>query len=293
MRLRPDIPPEPVSALPSLRRRADLTVTELAALLDVRNVTVSGWEHGASDPPARVLRELSLILGCGVNEILNGRVHPSRLKAWLERWEADPPPEVSAQLSFRGGVVHEVPLCESECEELFSAVRSRERVPWVGIDTADRRLLFFNTAELESIIVDAITKQPARVDEGAVVKTARGDHIVLHLSDALYDAVELLLRVAEDAGSVLDTAHMNDWFLRLEAGEGGSSRDYRLGALRLIEAPLEPYRTAAKKVMAEREEALKAARAAVEVKLREKGRGKGHRLIAGRPRPRFAPQDPV
>jgi transcriptional regulator with XRE-family HTH domain len=265
----------------------------LAGLLDVRNVTISAWEHGASDPPARVLRELSLILGCGVNEILNGRVHPSRLKAWLERWEAKVTAQISAQLSFRGGTVLDVPLSESERDELFSALRSRERVSWIGIDTADRQLLFFNSAEVESIAIAPLDKAPTPGQAKASLETAQGERHSLTLNDELYAAIELLLRVVEDAGSVLDTARMNDWFLRLEADGDGSSCDYRLGALRLIEVPIEPYQIAAKTVMAEREEALEAAREAAELKQRERTGGKGRRMVAGRQRPRFAPQDPA
>jgi hypothetical protein len=43
---------------------------------------------------------------------------------------------------------------------------------------------------------------------------------------------------------------MNDWVVCLGKDRGNELLHYRLGALRLIEMPLEPYREAVKKTLA-------------------------------------------
>ena len=249
VRLRPDIPPEPLTALPALLRRAGMTGRQMAVQLGVSPMTVNSWARQGIDPPSRCLREMALILGCGVNDILNGRTPPSRLKDWLERWEAEEPLETVAQLSFPSAS-YDFPLSARARAELLYALASRGRVPWVGFDTTDRRLVFFNAGELESIsIVPASSNSQQATRDNILVETTAGKHLSLLPSDELVDVVELLLRITEHPDSVIEAEQMNDWLVRLSANGPTTTVDYRLGALLLFDVPLEPYRAALERVV--------------------------------------------
>lgn len=253
-----------------LLRRAGLTVYQLATQLGVAQPTISGWVHGRNDPPSRVLREMALILGCGVNDILNGQTPPSRLKAWLERWETESPLAGLVQLRFASGGEYEHPLSERARQELFYGLRSRGRVPWVGFDTVDRRIVFFNARQLESLaMIPAGSAQLRAKTNTALVETASGRHLSLVPNDDLFDVVELLLQVAETPDAVLEAEYMNDWLVRLNSDGDAYSVDYRLGALTLIDVPLEPFVDVVRQAVVER------------VTRSATGSGNGRRAAAG------------
>lgn len=219
-----------------------MTAGQLAIQLGVSQPTVSTWVSGHYDPPSRCLREMALILGCGVNDILNGQTPPSRLKAWLDRWETESPLNGVVQLRFVGGGEYEYPLSERTRPELFSSLKSRGRVPWLGFDTVDRRIVFFNAPQLESIsVVPRGSVQLRAKTDTALLETASGRHLSLLPSDDLFDTVELLLRVTERPDSVLDVEQMDDWIVRVSSDGDVYSVDYRLGALTLLDVPLDPY----------------------------------------------------
>ena len=56
-----------------LRQEKGFTQKELGELMGVTNKAVSKWENGASLPRAEELSKLSVILGCTMDELLNGR----------------------------------------------------------------------------------------------------------------------------------------------------------------------------------------------------------------------------
>ena len=58
--------------LAELRRDRGLTQEELGEKLGVTNKTVSRWENGNYLPPAEMLRELSMLYGVTINELLSG-----------------------------------------------------------------------------------------------------------------------------------------------------------------------------------------------------------------------------
>ena len=78
---------------------------------------------------------------------------------------------------------------------MFYALKSRGRVAWVAFDTADRRIVFFNAPQLESIaMLPAGSAQPRAETDAALVETMAGRRLSLPPSDDLFDAVQLLLR---------------------------------------------------------------------------------------------------
>jgi len=54
------------------RKEKKITQQELADLLNVTNKAVSRWERGDGYPDISLLPSLATILGCSVDEILNG-----------------------------------------------------------------------------------------------------------------------------------------------------------------------------------------------------------------------------
>jgi len=252
MRLRPDIEQEPFSALASLLIRAGMTGPELAIELGVSRTTVRSWENGHYDPPSRLLRRMALILGCGVHEILNGQTPPSRLEEWVERWNTDAPFEAVVKLRFSGGGEYEYPLSRRARLDLSYALKSRGRVAWVGFNTTDRRLVFLNAPRLEALsTAPAGSAQPRAKNDSALVETIDSRHLSLLPNEALFETIELLLRVSESPDAIVDIDLMNDWLVGLSASDS-TSLEYRLGSLALLDVPLEPYVDAMKRAIVAR-----------------------------------------
>lgn len=244
---------EPLSALAVLRERAGMTQQDVATELGVSRTTVLSWEKGETDPGTRYLRGLAIVLGCGVADLLNGRIPPSRLERWVERWRSVQPLYGTVQLRFLGAGGYDYPLSHPGRTELLYAVNSRGRVPWVGFDTYDSRLVFINCHQLESLsLVPAMAKSLVKQDELVYAETVDQKRLYVAHNDETFELISRLLTITEEPESVVDVELMNDWVACLGLDRGNELLHYRLGALRLIETPLEPYREAVTKVLAGR-----------------------------------------
>lgn len=237
---------EPLSALPALRAKRGVTTTEIAAQLGVSRTAISDWENGKTDPGSRHLRGLALILGCSVADLLNGRTPPSRLSAWVERWQEVTPLYGTVHLRFRGGGGYDYPLSSAAKAELIYALKSRGRVTWFGFDVYDGRLVFLNCSELESLSLAprGVAQPYVKREEHVLVETADGKRLYLDHSEETFELVSLLLTVTEEPEAVVDVEFMNDWVVCLGSDLSSELLHHRLGALKLIEVPLEPYREA-------------------------------------------------
>lgn len=232
---------EPLSAVAVLRERAGMTQQDVATELGVSRTTVLAWEKGETDPGTRYLRALAIVFGCGVADLLNGRTPPS----WVERWRSVQPLYGTVQLRFLGGGGYDYPLSEAGKKELLYALNSRGRVPWLGFDTYDQRLVFINCHQLESMsLVPQLAKSYVKQEELVYLEAVDQKRLYVSHNDETFELIGRLLTITEEPESIVDVELMNDWLVCLGLDRGDELLHYRLGALRLIETPLEPYRAA-------------------------------------------------
>jgi transcriptional regulator with XRE-family HTH domain len=157
--------------LKRLRAQLGLKQKDLAGALNVSQQTIARWEGGGAIP-SKYLKDLSIILGCRVSDLLKtaGTLpKPIGWRAQLSAPESDPErPYGTARVIFMPtpGVLvrdasrdasesdpqrtREYPIAEGERTRLHGRLSLREdQATWFSFQTLDNRLVFVNRSELE------------------------------------------------------------------------------------------------------------------------------------------------
>lgn len=143
-----------MSNLKTFRTRLRLTQKELATKLGTTQQTIGRWETGITEIPATQLRELSILLGCSVDELLGmkGQAPKRRKQAFAHVQRGVPWGTLGVVFAF--GQRH-YPIDEKEYARLTSdlapgyahtAINS-----WIGFEAMDNRLVQINPAFIQRL----------------------------------------------------------------------------------------------------------------------------------------------
>jgi transcriptional regulator with XRE-family HTH domain len=232
--------------LRKLRTPLGLTQQRLAEIIGVSQQTVARWEAGGTIP-TKYLRDLAVVLACDVSDLVAG-VRPVLHGARLESQAEDAgSPWGTVRIAFvpPAPKAHAYPIGRDEHGRLWTKFeRHDDRAMWFSLETLDDRLVFASRTLLETLEIVASELEPMPpLDRpryaGITIETVDGRrrHLVSDPPDLAYGEIRLLETHLRSLGDRSDP-RIDEWLL--EFGGEGSDRSlrYRLGALRLIEAPL-------------------------------------------------------
>ena len=144
-----------IAQIRRLRTEARWTQAELAKMLGTTQQTVARWESGKSEPNIKALKDLAMIFGCSVGDL-------------LEMSENHSPPSVRHYRfakSFDGfwghfgvrldgsGHTRWYPVSLGEADRVRNCLSSCELLPWVSVWTLNNRVLYINTDNVSRVFL--------------------------------------------------------------------------------------------------------------------------------------------
>jgi transcriptional regulator with XRE-family HTH domain len=165
--------------LKKARNELRLTQQVIAEHIGVSQQTIARWESGKSEIPAKYLKDLAILFGCSVSDLLDkgrktlrsgnhsdlpfGTLHIrfQQLIAQTPRQSSDD--EAIVEVSKRD---HYFPITDGERDRLVALLDrggvSSERIGWFSFTSLDNRLVFVNAREIERIamISDDVEAMP-------------------------------------------------------------------------------------------------------------------------------------
>lgn len=137
-----------MNKLKDLRTRIGLTQKQVAKQLQTTQQTVQRWESGQTEIPASHLKDLSVLFGCSIDELLGVDAKAKRRTAGFARARHETP-WGTLKVRFAFGE-REYPIDDREYADLLgefhSAVEFAQPSCWVQFTALDNRLVFLNPA---------------------------------------------------------------------------------------------------------------------------------------------------
>ncbi|MDH4981873.1 helix-turn-helix transcriptional regulator [Hyphomicrobium sp. D-2] len=135
-----------MNTLKALRTRLHMTQKQVAERLDTTQQTIQRWESGQTEIPAAHLKDLSILLGCRIEELLGVDTQTKRNAEGFARARHDLP-WGTFKVSFSFGE-RLYPIDERErdalLERFHSQIDLKRQSGWVEFTTLDNRLVFLN-----------------------------------------------------------------------------------------------------------------------------------------------------
>lgn len=148
-----------MNKLKDLRTKLQLTQKQVAERLDTTQQTIQRWESGHTAIPASHLKDLSVLFGCSIDELLGVDAKAKRRTEGFARARRETP-WGTLKVTFAFGE-REYPIDDHEysdlIDEFHSAVEFARPSGWVQFTALDNRLVFLNPAfisEIETITDD-------------------------------------------------------------------------------------------------------------------------------------------
>jgi len=133
--------------LKTLRTRIGLTQKQLADKLDTTQQTIGRWETGFTEIPAPHLRDLAILFGCSVDELLGIKSGPVKRRANAFAQTEQGTPWGTVIVTFPFGK-REYPIDEADrtriCEVLQPSVEPTALTEWISFGALDNRLVHLN-----------------------------------------------------------------------------------------------------------------------------------------------------
>jgi transcriptional regulator with XRE-family HTH domain len=149
-----------MNKLKELRTRYGLKQRDVAKRLRTTQQTVARWESGQSSIPVAQLKDLAIMFGCSVDELLGVELHPRQRDAAGFARDKQGVPFGTFKITFAHGEL-EYPVDEREVEKLHRhfhpTVDLAVPAGWLEVGALNNRLIFLNpshVAELELISDD-------------------------------------------------------------------------------------------------------------------------------------------
>ncbi|WBT39955.1 helix-turn-helix domain-containing protein [Hyphomicrobium sp. DMF-1] len=148
-----------MNKLKDLRTRFGFTQKQVAEHLQTTQQTVQRWESGQTEIPASHLKDLSVLFGCSIDELLGVDAKAKRRTEGFARARHETP-WGTLKVTFAFGE-REYPIDDHEyadlIDEFHSAVEIARPSGWVQFTALDNRLVFLNPAfvlEIEAVTDD-------------------------------------------------------------------------------------------------------------------------------------------
>jgi len=144
-----------MNKLKSLRTLVGLTQKQLAERLRTTQQTIQRWESGSTEIPAGHLKDLAVLFGCSIDELLGVDAKTKRRSEGFARARHDAP-WGTLKVRFAFGE-REYPIDETEhddiIDEFHSAIELARPKGLVSFTALDNRLVFLNPALISEIEV--------------------------------------------------------------------------------------------------------------------------------------------
>jgi len=150
--------------LKPLRKRLGMSQQQLAEHLDVSQQTVARWEQATHLVPTRHLRDLAVVLGCTVTDIIEDRLVKREMKVAVN--DDDALPYGTLRLSFDGeradASAREYPITQGTKELIGEQSDYSVECPWFSFSTLDDRFVFVNSQHVKEIrlVCDDVETMP-------------------------------------------------------------------------------------------------------------------------------------
>lgn len=140
-----------MNKLKELRTRYGLKQKDVAERLNTTQQTVARWETGLSSIPVAQLKDLAIMFGCSVDELLGVELHPRQRDAAGFARDKQGTPFGTFKITFAHGDL-EYPIDEPEAERVLRHFRPtidlEAPAGWVEIGALNNRLIFLNPSHL-------------------------------------------------------------------------------------------------------------------------------------------------
>lgn len=199
-----------MNKLKDLRTRNGLTQKQVAKHLQTTQQTVQRWESGHTAIPASYLKDLSVLFGCSIDELLGLDAKAKRYTEGFARARYETP-WGTLKVRFAFGE-REYPIDDHEYADLLgefhSAVEFARPHRWVQFTALDNRLVFLNPAfilEIQMVTDDeeampffaspetyqALSKDDTLSDAGPVLQE-ECTRLLKHLNGDAQDELDLV-----------------------------------------------------------------------------------------------------
>ncbi|HWK37723.1 MAG TPA: helix-turn-helix transcriptional regulator [Hyphomicrobium sp.] len=144
-----------MNKLKDLRTKFGFTQKRVAEHLETTQQTIQRWESGHTEIPAGQLKDLSILFGCSVDELLGMDTKTKRREEGFARARHETP-WGTLRVRFAFGE-REYPIDDHErdnlLEEFHSAIDLKRPNGWVEFTALDNRLVFLNPAFVQDVEV--------------------------------------------------------------------------------------------------------------------------------------------
>ena len=206
-----------VAQIKILRNEARLTQAELAEMLGTTQQTIARWESGKSEPNITALKDLAMIFGCSVGDLLEMSEYqrPSSVRL---HWMGNSFDGFWGHFGVRldgGGHTRWFPISAGESQRIRRCLSSAEVGPWVSVWTLNNRVLYVNTNNVSRVLLvdDDCDPQEDWEHKDQALGFEQG------IASEIFRALESLLETEDD----------------LEAWETDASDNYKATVLDFVE----------------------------------------------------------
>ena len=207
-----DKPPPKVNQLPRLAAiRAELGHTQetVAQLLNTTQQAVARWEKGTTEPTLAQLRDLAMIFGCSVADLMGRNLPIPIASTWLYRERKLTSP-LWGCIGIRlpgADTAKWYPIMEAEYFWVISRLEDiTEEEPWIVVTTLCNRELVLNINNLQQVSFLAMHADPPDGDDD-MGDYQRGypfeffvalHHLATDVGDEAYEASDKLRQLVEE-----------------------------------------------------------------------------------------------
>lgn len=138
-----------------LRTDARFTQAQLAKMLGTTQQTVGRWEAGKSEPNITALKDLAMIFGCSVGDLLEMGDNQRPPSVW-PHWFGTSFDGFWGHFGVRldgGDHTRWYPISLGESQRVRRCLSSEDLLPWVSVWTLNNRVLYINVDNVARVLL--------------------------------------------------------------------------------------------------------------------------------------------